>query len=86
MPSRKVSVAAKCLMAVGASVLSTLAMASLKEKPPKDVTLNGLWQLDPYRSDDPNAVLDQARSEMQGKGGGNDSGGGRGGMRRGGGG
>jgi hypothetical protein len=68
MPSRKVSVAAKCLMALGASALSTLAMASLKQKPPKDVTLNGLWQLDPYRSDDASAVLKQARSEMQEKG------------------
>jgi hypothetical protein len=66
------------------AAISTGAMASLKEKPPKGVDLTGtLWQLDPYRSDDPTAVLDQARSEMQEKG----SAGGRGGgMRRGGGG
>jgi hypothetical protein len=65
------------------TLLSTVAMAGLKEKPPKGVDLTGNWQLDPYRSDDPTAVLDQARAEMQEKRG---SGGGRGGMRRGGGG
>jgi hypothetical protein len=66
------------------AAISTGAMASLKEKAPKGVDLTGtLWQLDPYRSDDPTAVLDQARSEMPEKG----SAGGRGGgMRRGGGG
>jgi hypothetical protein len=65
-------------------IISTAALAGLKEKPPKGVDLTGTtWQLDPYRSDDPTAVLDQARAEMQEKGSGA---GGRGGMRRGGGG
>lgn len=64
------------------AALSTAAVAGLKEKPPKGVDLTGTWQIDPYRSDDPTAVIDQARSDMQDKG----SGGGRGGMRRGGGG
>jgi len=67
MPSRKMSTAAKWLLACGASVLSTVAMASLKETPPKGVALSGLWQLDPYRSDDAGAVLKQARSDMQEK-------------------
>jgi hypothetical protein len=53
-------------------------MASLKEKPPKGVALTGVWKLDPYRSDDPEAVLAQARAEERS----GDSGGG-GGMRRG---
>lgn len=67
MPSRKPSTAAKWLLACGASVLSTVAIASLKEKPPKGLALSGLWQLDPYRSDDAGAVLQQAKSEMQQK-------------------
>jgi hypothetical protein len=84
MPSR-VKAAAKWILIVTASALSTAALASLKEKPPKGVALNGLWRLDPYRSDDPDAVLAQARGQM-GKGG--ESGGhrsGRGGYGRGGG-
>ena len=48
----------------GLALLSTAAMASLKEKPPKGVDLTGTWQLDPYRSDDPTAVIDQARADM----------------------
>jgi hypothetical protein len=67
MPSRNTSIAAKCLLACGASVLSTMAMASLKDKPPKGVALSGLWQIDPYRSDDANAVLGKVRSDMQEK-------------------
>jgi hypothetical protein len=70
-------------LACGLALLSTAAMAGLKEKPPKGVELAGShWQLDPYRSDDPKAVIDQARGDMQNS---DDSGGRRGGgMRRGG--
>src|SRR5262245_16158933 len=67
MPSPNTSTAAKWLFACSASVLSTVAMASLKDKPPKGVALSGLWQIDPYRSDDANAVLGKARSDMQEK-------------------
>jgi hypothetical protein len=67
MQSRRSVLAAKWLLVCGASVLSTGAMASLKDKPPKGVALSGLWRLDPYRSDDAGAVLKQARSEMQEK-------------------
>jgi hypothetical protein len=76
MPSR-VKTAATWVLVVTASALSTAALASLKEKPPKGVELNGLWRLDPYRSDDPDAVLAQARGQM-------DKGGESGGHRRGG--
>src|SRR5689334_17215807 len=72
------------VVACGVTLISTAALASLKEKPPKGVDFNGMWQLDPYRSDDPNAVLDQAQADMPQKGSG--GGGGRGGMHRGGGG
>lgn len=61
------------------ALISTAAMAGLKAKPPKGVELSGTWQIDPYRSDDPTAVLDQARSEMREQGGSR-----RGGMRHGG--
>jgi len=64
------------------AALSTAALAGLKEKPPKGVDLTGTWQIDPYRSDDPTAVIDQARADMPDRG----SGGRGGGMRRGGGG
>jgi hypothetical protein len=80
MPSAKRTTVAKWLLACGASLVATAALASLKEKPPKGVELNGVWRIDPYRSDDPDAVLAQARAEAaQG-----DSGrGAGGGMRRG---
>src|SRR6185312_2062366 len=83
MPSRNTSTAAKWLLACGVSLLSTVAMASLKDKPPKGVALSGLWQLDPYRSDDAGAVLKQARADTQEKsysraGGGRRGGGGGG--------
>ena len=67
MPSRNTSTAAKWLLACGVSLLSTVAMASLKDKPPKGVALSGLWKLDPYRSDDAGAVLKQARADTQEK-------------------
>jgi len=54
------------------------ANAGLKEKPPKGLDLSGShWQLDPYRSDDPEAVLDKAREDMSSsRGGGRRHGGG----------
>jgi hypothetical protein len=64
MPSRKRSMVAKWFLVCSASVISTVAMASLKEKPPKGVSLSGVWRLDPYRSDDPDAVLADARAEV----------------------
>lgn len=79
MPNLTKPYATRLIAACGFTLLSTVAMAGLKEKPPKGVELAGTWQIDPYRSDDPTAVLDEAKSEMQEKGGG-------GGMRRGGGG
>jgi hypothetical protein len=63
MPSAKRANVAKCIVACGASLVASAAMAGLKEKPPKGVELHGVWQLDPYRSDDPDAVLAQARAE-----------------------
>ncbi|HVY81596.1 MAG TPA: hypothetical protein VG994_11480 [Steroidobacteraceae bacterium] len=75
------------LLACVASLMATVAMAGLKEKPPKGVTLSGVWKLDPYRSDDPDAVLAQARAEAA-KARGSSGGGmhrGRGGYGRGGG-
>jgi hypothetical protein len=72
MPSRK-SNAAQWLLACSASLIATVAMAGLKEKPPKGVALTGVWRLDPYRSDDPDAVLAQARAEAEKSG--DDSGG-----------
>jgi len=60
-----------CTLAVAFAVALTLtsanAVAGLKEKPPKGLQLTGLWQLDPYRSDDAMAVLNQARAEMEKK-------------------
>jgi hypothetical protein len=78
MPSRERTIVAKWLFACSASLVASLAMASLKEKPPKGVDLTGVWRLDPYRSDDPDAVLAQARAEADKS----DSGRGGGGMRR----
>jgi len=79
MPYRKTSIAAKWLLAGCASLVATVATASLKENPPKGVALTGVWKLDPYRSDDPDAVLAQARADAEKSR--SDSGGG--GMRRG---
>jgi hypothetical protein len=81
MPSLKMSIAAPCLLACGASLISTMALAGLKDKPSNGVVLTGLWQLDRYRSDDATAVLDEARSKMKDQ----DSGQSGGGMHRGGG-
>jgi hypothetical protein len=69
MPGLKTSFATRMAFACSASLLSAVAMASLKEKPPKGVDPTGTWQLDPYRSDDPTAVLDQARTDAQESGG-----------------
>ncbi|MEJ0036107.1 MAG: hypothetical protein WDO68_08480 [Gammaproteobacteria bacterium] len=82
-PATGRALAIQLLAACGVTLISTVAMASLKEKPPKGVDLTGTWQLDPYRSDDPTAVIDQAQSDAQDKGSGSGRGGG---MRRGGGG
>jgi hypothetical protein len=79
------------LLLAGALGLTTLASASLKDKPPKGVSLSGTeWRIDPYRSDDPDKVIEQAhrkdadehRAARSGGrdrgvfGGGNDGGGG----------
>jgi hypothetical protein len=74
MPSRRRSIAAKWVLACGASAMCVVAMASLKEKPPKGVVLNGLWQLDPYRSDDATAVLNEVRSQIKDAGSGRSGG------------
>ena len=86
MPVRLKSNAAKWVVACIASVVTSVATAGLKEKPPKGVALAGLWRIDPYRSDDPDAVLAQARAEADktsdssgGSGRGNRGGFGRGG-------
>jgi hypothetical protein len=47
--------------------LGTAAAAGLKDKPPKDVKLGGDWRLDPYRSDEPAAVIDEAVQEAKKK-------------------
>jgi hypothetical protein len=78
--------AAKWLLACAAVLISVVAVAGLKEKPPKGVALMGLWKLDPYRSDDPDAVLADARAQAE-KARDHSGGGRRGGLgRRGGGG
>ncbi|HEV7716757.1 MAG TPA: hypothetical protein VGO53_14265, partial [Steroidobacteraceae bacterium] len=79
MPNLKMSVASKWFLVCGASLMSAVATAGLKEKPPKGMALSGLWQLDPYRSDDPTAVVNQARAEMEKEGGGRSGGRSRGG-------
>jgi hypothetical protein len=85
VPDRTPSTAAKCLLAFAAILISSSALAGLKEKPPKGVALTGVWKLDPYRSDDPDAVLADARAQAEKAS--DHSGGGRGGFgRRGGGG
>jgi hypothetical protein len=49
------------IVLTGALVLTTVASAALKDKPPKDVALTGTaWRLDPYASDDPAEVIDKA--------------------------
>jgi hypothetical protein len=53
------------IVLAGALCLATPAFAGLKDKPPKGVELHGIWQLDPYRSDDPKAVLEKARQDIQ---------------------
>ena len=54
---------ARVVLLTSALCWSAVAFAGLKEKPPKGVVLTGLWQIDPYRSDDPKAVLDKARED-----------------------
>lgn len=83
MPHSNKPIVTTCLLILGTSALSTVAMAGLKEKPPKGVALTGLWRIDPYRSDDPDAVLAEARAEAEKSS--ERSGGGMRGNRRGGG-
>jgi hypothetical protein len=46
--------------------LLTAEAASLKDKPPKGVTLNGTeWRIDPYRSDDPDEVIEKAQRQKE---------------------
>lgn len=57
---------ATCVLACGAAGLAMPGIASsLKEKPPKGMELHGLWQLDAYRSDDPDKVLAEVKSDME---------------------
>ncbi|HVY80989.1 MAG TPA: hypothetical protein VG994_08420 [Steroidobacteraceae bacterium] len=49
-----------------ALVLVTAEAASLKDKPAQGVTLNGTeWRIDPYRSDDPDQVIERAQREKE---------------------
>ncbi len=58
---------AQVLLLAGALGLTTLASASLKDKPPKGVTLTGTeWRIDPYRSDEPKSVIDKAQKDADG--------------------
>jgi hypothetical protein len=67
---RRSCLARQLILLSSALCLATVAAAGLKEKPPKGVQLSSTWQLDPYRSDDPTAVLDKAREDMRASGGG----------------
>jgi hypothetical protein len=52
------------IVLTGALVLTTVASAALKDKPPKDVTLHGTaWKIDQYSSDDPAEVIDKASKD-----------------------
>jgi hypothetical protein len=52
------------LYAGALGLITTVAAASLKDKPAKGVTLAGTqWRIDPYRSDDPEEVLDKAQKQ-----------------------
>jgi hypothetical protein len=57
---------AQLVVLAGALGLSAVAPAALKDKPPKDVTFTGTaWNIDPYRSDDPKAVIDKAEDAQR---------------------
>jgi hypothetical protein len=58
---------AQLVLYAGALVLTTsAAAASLKDKPAKGVTLAGTeWRIDPYRSDDPEEVIDKAQKQKE---------------------
>lgn len=53
-------------MALVAWLAGAAAWAGYREEPPKGVTLAGTtWQLDPYRSDEPQLALRKARAEIE---------------------
>jgi hypothetical protein len=55
---------AQLLLYGSALVLVTAHAASLKDKPAQGVTLNGTeWRIDPYRSDDPDQVIERAQRQ-----------------------
>jgi len=57
------------LLLASALGLATLAAAALKDKPAKGVTLAGTeWRIDPYRSDDPDTVIQKAHDKENGAG------------------
>jgi hypothetical protein len=54
------------LYAGALGMVATLQAASLKDKPAKGVTLAGTaWRIDPYRSDDPEEVIDKAQKAKE---------------------
>jgi hypothetical protein len=59
-------VARLVLYASALGMAATLQAASLKDKPAKGVTLAGTaWRIDPYRSDDPEEVIDKAQRQKE---------------------
>jgi hypothetical protein len=57
---------AQLVLLTSSLVITTAWAASLKDKPAKGVTLNATeWRIDPYRSDDPEQVLEKAQKQKE---------------------
>ena len=58
---RKLHTVAQLVLLASALCLAGVATAALKNKPPEGLKLSGTeWQIDPYHSDDPVAVIENA--------------------------
>lgn len=82
-PRRGTSIRMRQLLLLATALgVATVAAAALKDKPAKGVALGGTeWRIDPYRSDDPEQVIDKAQKQKEDqdrdsrRGGGEDRGG-----------
>ena len=58
--------AAQFILLASALCLADVAAAGLKDKPPEGLKLSGTqWQIDPYHSDNPEAVIENAERAME---------------------
>lgn len=66
-PRRDIATLIAQLVVIASALgLTSAAAASLKDKPAKGVTLAGTeWRIDPYRSDDPDQVIDRAQEQKE---------------------